>query len=192
MNIGVFFGSFNPIHKGHVAIAEHFLSQSDLDEVWLSVSPQNPWKEAHGLAPMEHRIAMVTIATQHNDSLKVTDFEKDLPQPSFTYKALNTLNKLHREHEITLLIGGDNCELFDKWRNYDKILADFRVLAYPRDASKMIPELASQMTLIKAPLLDMASTDIRQDLEKGTKPKNINQDVFDYILEHDLYQLNER
>lgn len=187
MKIGVFFGSFNPIHRGHIAIAEHFIQHSDLDEIWLSVSPQNPWKEAHGLATMSHRLRMVELSVEHNSNLKVTDFEKNLPQPSYTYEALTTLSQQHPEHRLTLLIGGDNCELFDKWRNYEKILADFEVYTYPRDSSKVIPKLASKMTLIKAPLLNMASSDIRKSLLLNEKPENIDQHVFDYIKEHNLY-----
>ena len=187
MKIGVFFGSFNPIHKGHIAIAEHFLSHSDLDEIWLSVSPQNPWKEPHELAPMAHRLKMVELSIKHNAKLKVTDFEKDLPQPSFTYESLTTLSKKCPEHNLTLLIGGDNYELFNKWQNYDKILTDFEVYAYPRDTSKTRPEFANKMTLIEAPLLKIASTDIRQSILSNEKPENIDKQVFDYIRTHHLY-----
>ena len=129
MNIGVFFGSFNPVHLGHVGIAEAFLHAADLDEIWLSVSPQNPWKEARGLAAMEHRVAMTTIATVHNSQIKVLDFEKDLPQPSYTYEALSALSQRYPQHQFKLLIGGDNYHQFHLWRNYDTILDRFEVLA---------------------------------------------------------------
>lgn len=187
MNIGVFFGSFNPVHLGHVAIAEFFLKAADVDEVWLSVSPQNPWKEARGLAAMKHRVTMTELAVADRRAIKVLDFEKNLEQPSYTYEALLALANDYPQHTIKLLIGGDNCHLFDKWRNYDKILDKFEVLAYPRDAS-MVPEaLAARLKIMEAPLLDFASTNVRTAIKDGQSVEGINPQVLDYIKAHKIY-----
>ena len=155
MNIGVFFGSFNPIHLGHVGIAERFLQEKEIDEVWFSVSPHNPLKEKSELLATNLRLRMTELAVEDNTHFKVLDFEKDMPQPSFTYEALLELQKHYPMHHFTLLIGGDNCGLFDKWRNYDKILRDFTVWAYPRDKSDMSLDFAKEMRVIDAPLLDL-------------------------------------
>lgn len=179
MTIAVFFGSFNPIHNGHVAIAEHFLSEPEIDQVWLSVSPQNPWKEASGLMPMVDRVAMTRLAVAHNEKINVIDFEKNLSQPSFTYEALCTLQQLHPQHKFILIIGGDNCESFDKWRNYDKILEQFRVWAYPRDRKEI--SCLEGIRLVDAPLFHMSSTDVRSQLDDNNVPTNINPDVKAYL-----------
>lgn len=186
MKVAVLFGSFNPIHVGHLAIAERFLCEDEIDEVWLSVSPQNPWKEAQGLMAMEHRVAMAEIATQDIDGIKVVDFEKDLPQPSYTYEALSELKKNNTSIDFALLIGGDNCGLFDKWRNYEQIISEFEVWAYPRPGADIKPELANMMKLIEAPLFDISSTEIRSQIAQGQEVNGINKDVLEYIIKHKL------
>ncbi len=187
MKIGVFFGSFNPIHCAHVSIAERFLNELDVEQVWLSVSPQNPWKEAHGLAAMTHRVKMAQLAVAKQEDIKVVCFEKDLPQPSYTYESLLFLKEKHPEHEFVLLIGGDNCELFDQWRNYDKILQQFEVYAYPRNRTNIKKELAQQMKIIDAPLIDLASTDIRSLIQQKGTIKGVPSLVLAYIEENNLY-----
>ena len=188
MNIGVFFGSFNPIHLGHVAIAERFLQEEGIDEVWLSVSPHNPLKEKRGLLAMSLRLEMAKLAVEDNEVIKVVDFEKDMPQPSFTYEALLELQHQHPEHRFILLIGGDNCGLFDKWRNYVKILNDFSVWAYPRNKSDMNLDFAKVMHIIDAPLLDYASTDIRVAIKTGGVPYGLSTRVLAYVHENNLYR----
>lgn len=186
MNIGVFFGSFNPIHKGHVAIAQRFLQEDGIDQVWLSVSPHNPLKEKNRLLKTELRVKMAQIALVNSESIKVVDFEKDLSQPSYTYEALLALNDRFPEHTFTLLIGGDNCGLFNQWRNYDKILRHFSVWAYPRSKSDISDGM--EMKIIDAPLLDFASTNIRLDIQIGKSPEGLPQGVYDFIKKNKLYQ----
>lgn len=188
MNIGVFFGSFNPIHLGHVAIAERFLGEKGIDELWLSVSPHNPLKEKSGLLNIEHRVQMAKLAFTSYKHIFVSDFEKFMPQPSFTYEALLELQRQHPEHHFILLIGGDNCSLFQKWRNYDKILNDFEVWAYPRDKSDMSNEVIKSMRILDAPLLDYASTNIREKVVDGGTPQGIPVEVLDYIEKNKLYR----
>lgn len=188
MTIGVFFGSFNPIHLGHVAIAERFLQEKNIDEVWLSVSPHNPLKSEDELLATHLRVEMAEIAVEENERIRITDFEKDLPQPSYTYEALLELKRRYPQHRFILLIGGDNCVLFEKWRNFDKILDEFEVWAYPRDILELRSELSKVMTIIEAPLLDIAATDIRLALEAGKLPRGIDPRVLDFIVKKKLYK----
>jgi len=188
MKIGVFFGSFNPIHKGHIAIAELFLKEAALDQVWLSVSPHNPLKAKDSLLATTHRVAMANIAVQNYANIKVTDFEKELPQPSYTYEALCYLKNNCPQNDYVLLIGGDNCMLFDQWRNYDKILREFPVWAYPRRKAEMDAPWAQEMHIIDAPLLNYASTAIRQALKARTVVKGLQDDVLAYIRQFHLYE----
>lgn len=188
MTIGIFFGSFNPIHLGHVAIAERFLQEQDIDEVWLSVSPQNPLKEKQGLLATDLRVQMTELAVADNERIKVLDFEKEMPQPSFTYEALLELQRRCPEHRFVLLIGGDNCGLFDQWRNYDKILSSFPVWAYPRDKNDMSLKFAKVMRVIDAPLLNYASTDIRIAIAQDRSPQGLPKEVSNFIAINKLYQ----
>ena len=188
MNIGVFFGSFNPIHLGHSGIAERLLMESSIDEIWLSVSPHNPLKEKSDLLPTSYRVEMARLACAGNSHIKVLDFEKDLPQPSFTYEALLALEQRFPQHHFILLIGGDNCGLFDLWRNYDKILNQFEVWAYPRAKADLKPELANRMHIINAPLLNFASTTIREEILCGVKPEGVSSEVWNYIMKNKLYR----
>jgi len=187
MNIGVFFGSFNPIHLGHIGIAERFLQEDDLDEVWLSVSPHNPLKVKDGLLDTDTRVQMARLAVGENSQIKVVDFEKEMPQPSYTYEALLELQKQYPQHRFILLIGGDNCGLFDKWRNYNLILDDFDVWAYPRNKSDVDLKFAQSMRIIEAPLLDYASTDIRAAIHQGVPSRGLSPRVLKYIADNNLY-----
>ncbi len=187
MTIGVFFGSFNPIHLGHVAIAKRFLEEETIDEVWLSVSPHNPLKVKQDLLETDIRVKMASLAVADYEGIKVVDFEKKLPQPSYTYEALLELERKYQQHRFVLLIGGDNCALFDKWRNSDKILKKFEVYAYPRDKSDIPREMTAVMSIIDAPFLDFASTDIRQSIKLGHVPKGLDKQVWEYIREHNIY-----
>ena len=188
MRIGVFFGSFNPIHEGHTAIVKRFI-QEDLDEIWISVSPQNPLKSKNDLLDAEIRVKMVKLATQNIDGVKVTDFEKNLPQPSYTYEALLFLKGKYPDNDFVLLMGGDNCSLFKKWRNSDKILDTFDVFAYPRSKDDIDADLAQRVKIIEAPLLEYASTTIRKDIQERKKPEGLSLEVEKYIEENALYRL---
>ncbi len=187
MKIGVFFGSFNPIHKGHTSIVERFL-QEDLDEIWLSVSPHNPLKNKEDLLHVSQRVDMARLATKAMKKVSVTDFEKFLPQPSYTYEALLHLQKEYPNFNFVLLIGGDNCNSFSKWRNADKILNEFQVYAYPRSKEDIDIDLAKQIKVIKAPLLLYASTDIRKDIQKGKRSIGLVPEVAKYIEVNKLYR----
>ncbi len=135
MKIGIYGGSFNPVHFGHVGLAKWVIEHTDLDELWLMVSPNNPLKDAGILAPEEERLAAVREAIKDIPGVKASDFEFSLPRPSYTANTLRELQKQFPEYEFTLVIGEDNLAIFDKWREYEYILANFRIFVYPRRES---------------------------------------------------------
>lgn len=170
--IGIYGGSFNPVHFGHVGLAKWVIKNTDLDEVWLLVSPNNPLKPAGLLAPEEERLAAVREAIKDIPGLKASDFEFSLPRPSYTANTLRELQKAYPEHEFTLVIGEDNLAIFDQWREYEYIASNFRIFVYPRKGSSTIEDcrlkiedFRSLVFLKNAPLFDISSTQIRTQKE---------------------------
>ena len=143
MKIGIYGGSFNPVHFGHVGLAKWVIEHTDLDELWLMVSPNNPLKDAGILAPEKERLAAVREAIKGIPGVKASDFEFSLPRPSYTANTMRELQKHFPEYEFTLVIGEDNLAIFDKWREYEYILANFRIFVYPRTSSRQTGGVAS-------------------------------------------------
>ena len=169
MRIGIYGGSFNPVHFGHVGLAKWVIEHTDLDELWLLVSPNNPLKPAGMLAPEEERLAAVREAIKDIPGLKASDFEFSLPRPSYTANTLRALQKAYPEHEFTLVIGEDNLAIFTQWREYEYILEIFRVFVYPRKSEirnhqSPITNAKNIIFLASAPLFDISSTAIRSSL----------------------------
>ena len=171
MKIGLFFGSFNPIHIGHVAIANFMAKKTDMDQVWLVVSPHNPLKDKRSLADAKKRLAVVKKAIGRSSKIKVSDVEFKLPQPSYTVNTLALLRKKFPKHTFVLIIGSDNLSGFHKWKDYKKILATYPVYVYPRFSPLKRGEGGilknKNVTLIDAPRIDISSTYIREQLKKG-------------------------
>lgn len=168
MKIGIYGGSFNPVHFGHVGLAKWVVEHTDLDELWLMVSPNNPLKAADSLAPEEERLAAVCEAVKDIPGLVASDFEFSLPRPSYTANTLRALQKAYPEHEFTLVIGEDNIAIFNQWKDYKYILSNFRVFVYPRHGSEKSTKFKSQILseknvffLTEAPYFDISSTEIR-------------------------------
>lgn len=171
MNIGLFFGSFNPIHIGHLIIANTMATTTDLEQVWFVVSPQNPFKKTKSLLHEFDRLDMVERAIADNSRLKVTDIEFSMPKPSYTIDTLVRLGEKYPQHTFRLIMGGDNLEQFTKWKNYEKILEYYGLYVYPRpqELSRLSENVAtesatltnSNIRLVNAPLLDISATFIR-------------------------------
>ena len=191
MKIGLFFGSFNPIHSGHLAIAEYMVENTDLDEVWFIVSPQNPFKPAASLLPDEDRLTMVNLAINNNSKLKAFDVEFNLPKPSYTINTLNHLKEKFPQHQFVLIIGEDNLPAFHQWKDYEQILKECIVYVYPRSNVEMTTmHFHPKIKVIKdAPLMDISATDIRYAIKQGEKVGNKLPDtVWKYIKERGLYK----
>jgi nicotinate-nucleotide adenylyltransferase len=158
MKIGLFGGSFNPIHNGHIALAQAVLSQCALDEVWLMVSPQNPLKQQTDLLDDQLRFEMAQKALEDIDGVVASDYEFHLPKPSYTWNTLQHLKEDYPDHIFILLIGGDNWAHFEQWRNWKDILLHHEVVVYPRD---------EYPGTIDVPLMNVSSTEIRQKVRDG-------------------------
>lgn len=175
MNIGLFGGSFNPIHNGHVWLAKALLRETGLDEVWFMVSPQNPLKQNRQLLDDNQRFRLVQLALNDEPRLRPCDYEFHLPKPSYTWNTLQALKKDFPMHRFTLLIGGDNWQLFDKWYRYEDLLREYPIVVYPRqDANPDDMQTASpNVTFVKVPLINISSTMIRERLRQGKNVRGL-------------------
>lgn len=171
MKIGILGGSFNPVHTGHLMVANYCAQFCSLDEVWLMVSPCNPLKVDQALMPQEDRLEMCRIAAEVCPNVKASDFEFSLPLPSYTRKTLTELREKFPDDEFTLIIGADNWLCFDKWRDSQLILRDFDVLIYPRPGypleDSQLPPRVRMVTDPDAPLALISSTFVRKTLKEG-------------------------
>lgn len=165
--VTLYFGSFNPIHVGHMALADFIVDNDIADEVWLVVSPHNPLKDKNSLWNDDFRLNLVCAAVASADRIKVSDVEFYLPQPNYTINTLEFLSKNNPETEFSLLIGADNLAIFDKWYRYEDIIAGYRLYVYPRPDAH--PDLSRfpEVCMIDAPLYDISSTEIRCKIENG-------------------------
>lgn len=190
-SIGLFFGSFNPIHLGHVNLAEFIFEFSGVDEIWFVVSPQNPLKENKTLIEEHHRLKMVELAIEGKEYLKTSDIEFSLPKPSYTIDTLQNLREKYPQDNFILIIGSDNVAIFDQWKNYETILEEYSILVYPRKNFDFEPfeEKYPDMHLIdEAPLFEISSTEIRLLIQKNEDvSKWIHSSVYQYIKENKLY-----
>ncbi len=189
MEIGLFGGSFNPIHTGHCILASLIRQNLQLDEVWLNVSPQNPLKSAFQPDYDRHRVEMVRLATEGKSGLKLCDIEFSMPRPSFTINTLERLSADFPGHRFRVIIGGDNWQCFDKWLRHNDIISKYGVIVYPRPGCplpKQIPE--KNVILIQAPMLDISSTFIRESIKAGQDVDFLVPDkVAEYIKNNKLY-----
>lgn len=192
MRIGIFGGSFDPIHSGHAIIAQHIIGSGAIDRLWLMVSPLNPLKEGRPrLVSDADRLRMVEMVSRPMQGVETTAFEFTLPRPSYTIDTLNALQAKFPDDEFYLIIGADNWEVFDKWRNSDEILAKYHVLVYPRLGHEVnIPaELGERVQLVDAPIIELSSTEIRNRLAHGKNVRYyVPDEVFNYIRHHNLYR----
>lgn len=187
--VGLFFGSFNPVHIGHLVIANYMANFTELEEVWFVVSPQNPFKEKKSLANMYDRLEMVNLALENSDKLRASDIEFHLPQPSYTIDTLTHLSERYPNHEFVLIMGEDNLAGLHKWKNADILLRDYKIAVYPRpgyDGGKL--KKHPSVTVTDTPLMELSSTFIRKAIKER---KNIQfftpEKVLDFIDKKGLY-----
>jgi nicotinate-nucleotide adenylyltransferase len=179
--IGLFFGSFNPIHIGHLIIANYMANFTELDEVWFVVSPQNPFKEKKSLGNMYDRLEMVNLAIEGLEKLRASDIEFNLPQPSYTIDTLVYLQEKYPNNDFVLIMGEDNLAGLLKWKNADIILRDYRIIVYPRpgyDGGDL--KNHPSVTMTDTPLMELSSTFVRKAIKEN---KNIKFFIPDKVLE---------
>lgn len=190
MKIGLYFGTFNPIHIGHLIIANHLAENSDLDQIWMVVTPHNPHKKKNTLLDDYHRLEMVHLATENYPKIQPSDIEFKLPQPNYTVNTLAHLQEKFPNHEFSLIMGEDNLNSLHKWKNYEVILQNHSIIVYPRLHSG---EIDSQFInhpkihKIDAPIIELSSTFIRESIknDKNVVPMLPNK-VWEYV-EHNLF-----
>ena len=190
MRIGIYGGSFNPIHKAHVRLAKALLREAALDEVWLMVSPQNPLKSQADLLDDGQRLRLARVALQNERRLVACDYEFRLPRPSYTFDTMEALSADYPQHQFTLLIGGDNWASFDRWHRAADILSHYPVAVYPRPDSPISEQsLPKGVTLLRAELLDISSTAVRQAVARGEDIDHmVPKPVAEAIRNEHLYQ----
>jgi nicotinate-nucleotide adenylyltransferase len=190
MKIGLLFGSFNPIHIGHLIIANYMANHTDLDKVWLVVSPQNPLKKYGDLINTYDRLEMARLATDNSDNLSVSDIELKLPQPSYTIDTLTLLKEKYPEHEFALIMGSDNLVSLHKWKNYKLILRDYQIYVYPRPGYENT-DLATHPSvhITMTPLMELSATFIRKSIaEKKSVQFFVPDPVLKFIESKGLYR----
>lgn len=192
MKIGLYFGTFNPIHVGHLAIANHMAENSDLDQVWLVVTPLSPFKKKSSLLANHHRLEMVYLATKSYDKLQPCDIEFGLPEPNYTVYTLAHLEEKHPQHEFSLLIGEDNLKSFHKWKNYEVIIDNYDLYVYPRISKGSVEHQFvnhPRVHRVEAPIMELSSTMIRKSIaeQKNIRPL-LDSKVWQYIDEMNFYR----
>lgn len=192
MKVGLFFGSFNPIHTGHLIIANAILEMADLDQVWFVVSPQNPFKKKSNLEHEFDRLDMVRAAIADNPSMQASDVEFHMPKPSYTADTLAYLVAKYPSYQFKLIVGEDNLAGFRKWKNADFILDNYQLLVYPRpNVKKVNSELISHPNIVfmEAPMVDISATFVRTLIKNRRSIKYLVPDsVKDLIVSRKLYQ----
>ena len=188
--IGLYFGSFNPIHVGHLLVANYIAEFGPVDEVWLVVSPQNPFKTKESLLSNHHRLQLVNLAIGDYPKLKASSIEFDLPTPSYTVNTLAHLSEKYPKHQFSLIMGSDNLENFHKWKNYEAIIEHYHILVYPRNTFKGHALLDNpKFSLVNAPEVEISSSFIRQAIHDKKDVRHfLSPAVWDYVKEMHFYE----
>ena len=167
MKIGLYFGSFNPIHHGHLIIAQHIINQSLVDQIWFIISPQNPLKKATSLLNEHHRKHLVEIAIINERKLKASNVEFNLPRPSYTIDTLIYLKEKFPDHSFEIILGSDSFKNISKWKNYEILIQDYQFLIFPRKDFKLDRVENANCRILNAPLIEISSTHIRNMIKDG-------------------------
>ena len=190
--IGLYLGTFNPIHNGHIALANYFINNTDLDEVWVVLTPQNPFKKNHNLIQDTHRLEMANNTFNHLKNIKVSDIEFQLDKPNYTIDTINRLSEDFPNQQFTLLIGEDNLVNFHHWKDYSKILDLVEVYVYPRTTDINIDQeliTNNKINILDAPKIETSSDQIRKRIKEGDDIQSyLPKEIYKYIIEKKLYK----
>lgn len=167
MNIGLYFGSFNPVHTGHLIIASHVVNQTAVQQVWLVVSPQNPFKTSAGLLNEYDRLHLVNLAIDDETRIKASDVEFRLPRPSYTIDTLTYLREKYPQHQFSIIMGSDGFQNLPKWKNAELLLKEYPIIVYKRPGFDITDTWNAQVQILDAPMLDISATLIRNNLKEG-------------------------
>lgn len=188
MHIGLYFGSFNPIHTGHLIIANHVLGHTEVDKVWFVLSPHNPLKESHSLLNEYDRLHLVELAIADNPKFRASNVEFHLPKPSYTIDTLTYLREKFPLERFSVILGGDSFQNLHRWKNYEQLLAQYELIVYNRPGFSITLPENGKVTVLDAPLLDISATFIRRQIREGKSARYLLPDpVLGYILENRYY-----
>lgn len=182
MNIGLFFGSFNPVHNGHLIIANHILNETSTEKIWFVVSPVNPFKIESYLLNENQRLALINKGITGDNRIVASDIEFDLPRPSYTVNTLSFIKEKYHGDDFSIIMGGDNFKDLDKWKDYETIIKNFKIIIYQRTDLNIENRLNADIDVLNAPLLDISSTQIRDIIKKGKSfrylvPEAVRQEI---------------
>ena len=191
--IGLFFGSFNPIHIGHLILGNYILENSDMEELWFVVSPQNPFKDKKSLLNDHNRLDMVQLAVKNYPKMRASNVEFSLSKPSYTIDTLTYLKEKYPDYSFALIMGEDNLDSLPKWKNSEKLISDYQIIVYPRtfEGEKKAHEYLQHenISLVNAPIIELSATEIRKMIKEG---KNVRPmlppEVFDYLDGSNFYK----
>lgn len=189
MHIGLYFGSFNPIHIGHLIIANHIVNHSDIDKIWLVVSPHNPLKEAHSLLNEYDRLHLVELAIADNPKLRASNIEFHLPKPSYTIDTLTYLKERFPLEQFSVIMGSDSFQNIHRWKNYEQLVKDYSFLVYNRPGFTVTETHGARITILEAPLLELSSSYIRKQIKENKSIKYLLPEIVEkYILQNRYYK----
>lgn len=192
MNIGLYFGTFDPIHRGHINIVNFLIDNCLVEKVWFVVTPENPDKISNNLTDFIHRYEMVKIEVKDNNNLLASDVELKLERPNYTINSLRYISNAFPDNNFSLIIGEDNLVNFKKWKDYKEIMNNFKIYVYPRKTKlkrDMKLLMSNNIEIIEAPLIDLSSTNIRND--KNYAKQFISDSIYKYITTNNLYKSNK-
>ena len=187
MKVGLYFGSFNPVHIGHLIIASHLAHTTDLEQVWFVVSPQNPFKKSAGLLNEYQRLHLINIAIEGEKCLKASNIEFSLPKPSYTSNTLIYLAEKYPQHHFCIIMGSDGFQNLDKWKNPEMIIRDYPLYIYKRPGFEITNYRGARVTVLDAPLLDISSTRIREMIRSGQSVRYLVPDMVNEEIEKSGY-----
>ena len=162
MKISLYFGSFNPIHIGHLIIANHVLNETSINKIWFIVSPQNPFKESKTLLNEFDRLHLVRLATQDDNRIRCSDIEFNLPKPSYTSNTLAFLSEKYPEHQFSIIMGSDSYQNLDKWKNYETIINNYPIYVYKREGHEIKKTFDKEAVILNAPIIQISASQIRE------------------------------
>jgi nicotinate-nucleotide adenylyltransferase len=188
MNIGLYFGSFNPIHIGHLIVANHIVEHAELDKIWFVVSPHNPLKESHTLLNEYDRIHLVELAIKDNNKFRASNIEFHLPKPSYTIDTLTYLKEKFPLEQFTVIMGSDSYQNLNRWKNYEQLLEQYYIIVYERPGFVVdTATLPPRVKTLQAPLLQIASTHIRHQIKQGKSIKYLVPEAVQSCIEENRY-----
>ena len=193
MKIGLYFGSFNPIHNGHLIIANYILNETALDKIWIIVSPQNPFKESNNLLNSYDRLHLVSKAVENDNRIKASDIEFHLPKPSYTVTTLAYLKEKYPEHEFFVIVGSDSFQNLAKWKNFETIVQNYPLIIYKRPGFEITNNLGAQIEIMDAPLLEISATYIRELVRRNKSIKYLVPESIEQEIQNNrFYQLQNK